>query len=188
MGVFVVIVVLAVLITWAEQAPIKKREAEEKRREEEKKAKYSTIVKFDQRVMGDGQSERELCCKDGVVYNSRGKKIGSYSLKNNRWAVFSASDKVPVEIGHFYEDSDYVYLSLYGKLEYLRKSNGYLQIKNRNILWNAAECIPGALIDSDTCAPICWYEGDQIGAEAAFICWAYEGWQNKYSDFYKLLF
>ena len=184
MGVIVALVAIglvAFLITWLEQAPARQKAEEEIK----KQAQYSTILNIEQRAMGSGQCERELLCKDGIVYNNRGREMGRYSLRGDQWTVISTSEEEPVEIGHFYQNSDRIYLSLHGVSEFVRKK-GPLRVKNRNTLWCAAEYTPTAVIDSETYETIGFFKGDRLGAAAAFICWAYEGYQNKYSDFYSL--
>lgn len=153
--------------------------AEQSRRELEKQ--YSAILKTI-----SPRPANIVGCKDGTVYaitgNGLGRVIGSYKKESNGdLKVYNAEE---YEIGSVHNSN--IYLLFFGMLKKYPHLDNTAYLKSRKHMWLAAEITKISIIDSETYEGILRYDGDAQEASAAFVCWAYEGYDNKYSDFYRI--
>ena len=188
----IIIIVIMVIVLKMRSHSIEKKEkqmAEQSQRELEirERQQYSTVL---QTV--SAHPRNVVGCKDGTVYaitgNGLGRVIGSYKKGNiHSLDVFDETERLIGGVSSGSSWSIHISLELYGIME----SNPYtreiiIAKRGNNTSWFAAETIDGAIIDDETCEPIFHYDGDAQEASAAFVCWAYEGYDNKYSDFYRI--
>ena len=141
---------------------------------------YSTTLRT-----GPNPSAPIVMCKDGTVYmNSRGevRTIGTYKQQSDDQIWVYNTEQI--DIGHTVSGHTGQYITL-NSIELCRAKNRPMP---KDGLWTAAEVLTAhnsyAIIDHDNYQPILWYSGDPAEAAAAFICWAYSGYGNKYSDFF----
>lgn len=154
--------------------------------EEKETAKPSAVLKMDSIGSGD-----TLICRDNAVYlASSGRMIGYYQNEGKAFYVYCDEG---FKIGSVYNGSDIVCgLSLDEKfIKYPHLKEMWRQNGKRDTSWWAAEAVTldakkRAIIDRDSYAHLGFFEGDFIAGAAAFICWAYQGYGNPYSDFYKI--
>ena len=183
MGVLLVLVLILVLVVGIGRAKGRgggTSYQDYKQPETLKTPEYDTILHIQPELTNGGYSARTIYCKDGIIYRENGIKIGTYKkCENGRYEVIG--DQM-YEIGYCWENSDLIYLSLYGR----HMSAPHLYPRRDN--WLAAEKCQSAksIIDHDTYAPIGLFEGNSLDAAAGFICWAYDGYKNKYSDFFSI--
>lgn len=157
--------------------------AEQRRRELEirERQQYSTVL---QTV--SAHPRNVVGCKDGTIYtitgNGLGRVIGSYKKESNGdLKIYNAEE---YEIGSVHNSN--IYLLFFGMLKKYPHLDNTAYLKSRKHMWLAAEITERSIIDSETYTSIFYYDGNTQEASAAFVCWAYEGYDNKYSDFYKI--
>ena len=183
----IIIIIVAVIILKMKSNAIKKKEKQRQRELEiRERQQYSTVL---QTV--SAHPRNVVGCKDGTIYtitgNGLGRVIGSYK-KGNAYSldVFDESERLIGGVSLGSSGSIRIYLTLYGIIDSNPYSREIIIAKRNDVSWCAAETIDGAIIDCETCYPIFHYDGNAQEASAAFVCWAYEGYDNKYSDFYRI--
>lgn len=127
-------------------------------------------------------------CRDGVIYvpsssNSGEEVIGYYKQENNGdWVV--SCDKL-FTIGRVHRE-ERIYFDLTGMDKIRPDLHSEIVSAPHGPFWCAAEVadVSKMIIDSESYDAVANYDGNAAEAAAAFICWAYHGSRNKYSDYF----
>lgn len=183
LGMLGVIIILAIVLFVVLAARSRTRQKESC--VEEEAVKPSAVLKMDSVGAGD-----TLICRDNAVYlASSAQRIGYYQNEEGEILVYCNED---FRIGEVYTSSGDVIcvFELDWKLiKYPHLKETWRQHGKKNTMWRAAEAIKhsgniGGIIDYISYEPLGHFEGDRVAAAAAFICWAYQGYGNPYSDYY----
>ena len=119
-----------------------------------------------------------------ILYSSKPELMGYYNTKNGQILVSYKDNR---EIGSVMMDNDgqpnLIYLSNFGWYEHM----GLSYDRRKQLSFLAAEIFCGSniILDNETSEVVAEYNGDPIGAAAAFICVQYECAScGKYYKFY----